>query len=203
MIQNTSQKGFIRQNFQKKVSGGFTIVETLVAITILIGVIVTPLYIASQGIGVTALARDQVIAAYLAQDAVEYVIAKKKQNTLESVLDSSSGVSWLNELDSSSCDSNDGCAIDTTYDHAGPLQVFPCMSSGCPPLKFNTATGAYGYDEGAEWIESRFTRKVVVMAVINSVDENEAVVAVTISWKNSFLQTKTFTIKTNIYNTVL
>ena len=182
---------------------GFTLVETLVAITVLMGAIVAPLYIASQGIGITALAREQVIAAYLAQDAVEYVIAKKKQNTLDSVLNPASGVEWLDELESTWA-SGDGCAIDTTYAHNGPLQVIACVSSGCPPLKFNNTTGAYGYDEGAQWAESRFTRKVIIAPSLNvGLEVFEAVLAVTISWKNSFLQTKTFTIKTNIYNTVL
>ncbi|MDP2704921.1 MAG: hypothetical protein U1D31_02135 [Patescibacteria group bacterium] len=197
-----AKKGLIHQNFQKKVSDGFTLVETLVAITVLMGAITAPLYIASQGIGITALARDQVIAAYLAQDAVEYVVAKKKQNTLDSVLNPSSGVEWLEELDSA-CTSSDGCAIDTTYTHTGPLQALACASSGCPPLKFNSTTGAYGYDEGAQWTDSRFTRTVVIVPLSTGATEDEAVVAVTISWKNSFLQTKTFTLKTNIYNTVL
>lgn len=203
MTHNKSQKGFTHQNFQKKVSGGFTLVETLVAITVLMGAIIAPLYIASQGIGITALARDQVIAAYLAQDAVEYVIAKKKQNTLDSVLNPSGGTEWLDELDGSSCMSINGCAIDTTYTHNGPLQVIACPSDGCPLLKFNGTTGAYGYDESAQWADSRFTRKVVIVPLSTGATEDEAVVAVTISWKNSFLQNKTFTIKTNIYNTVL
>lgn len=194
---HNKNNGFIPHHFLQKKSGeGFTLVETLVAIAVLVGVVAAPMFIASQGIKTAAFARDQVIAAYLAQDAVEFVIAKKKQNTLDEVLQISNGL--LFNLDV--CASPDGCVIDTTYPLI-PLQVEICFISGCPPLKFNSVTGAYGYNDAPDpqnWTESRFTRKIT----IDSLSNNEAVLAVTIFWRNTLIQ-KSFTIKTNIYKTVL
>ncbi|MEK7180595.1 MAG: type II secretion system protein [Patescibacteria group bacterium] len=195
MYQSNKNEEFIHQNFQKKVLGGFTLVETLVAISILLGSITAPMLIASRGISITALARDQVMAAYLAQDAVEYVMAKKKQNSLNEILGNSTG--WLLNLDTP-CGAPNGCIVDTLYDLVQPTPATACAAT-CSPLKFNNVTGAYGYGSGADWTDSRFTRKVV----ISSLNTHEAVLEVTIVWKNSVLVQKSFTIKTNIFDTVL
>jgi|SRR3989338_9213161 len=53
--------------------GGFTLVETLVAVTILTIAVVAPLYVASRAIVSSQIARDQLIASYLAQEGIEYV----------------------------------------------------------------------------------------------------------------------------------
>lgn len=52
---------------------GFTIVETLVAITILMIAIAGPLSIASKGLTGAITSRDQMIATYLAQESVEVI----------------------------------------------------------------------------------------------------------------------------------
>jgi Tfp pilus assembly protein PilV len=52
---------------------GFTIVETLVAVTILMISIAGPLTVANKGLLAAINAKDQMIASYLAQDAMEYV----------------------------------------------------------------------------------------------------------------------------------
>ena len=61
------------QNLQS----GFTLVEALVAITILIVGVIGPLSLAAQGIGDGIFARNQVAANYLAQEALEIVINKR------------------------------------------------------------------------------------------------------------------------------
>ena len=61
---------------------GFTLVETLVAISILLLAVTAPLTIAYQGIASTSFVRDQIIATYLAQDAIEAIITQKRQNSL-------------------------------------------------------------------------------------------------------------------------
>lgn|SRR5574343_620778 len=56
-------------NFKKDT--GFTIVETLVAITILMVAIAGPLTIAQRGLTASIYARDQVTASFYAQEAME------------------------------------------------------------------------------------------------------------------------------------
>ncbi len=52
---------------------GFTLVEALVAISILMVAIAAPMSLAQKGTGATEFSTDQMIATYLAQDAIEAV----------------------------------------------------------------------------------------------------------------------------------
>lgn len=52
---------------------GFTLIETMVAVTILTLAIAGPLYSASRAILAAQIARDQLVASYLAQEGIEYV----------------------------------------------------------------------------------------------------------------------------------
>ncbi len=52
---------------------GFTLIEVLVAVFILVTAVVVPLTISSKGIFYSNVVRDQSIASYLAQEAMEFV----------------------------------------------------------------------------------------------------------------------------------
>jgi prepilin-type N-terminal cleavage/methylation domain-containing protein len=62
---------FKKTNIQHK--RGFTIMETLVAILILLAVITGPLAFIQSGLRASFVARDQIVAFYLAQDAMEAI----------------------------------------------------------------------------------------------------------------------------------
>lgn len=63
-------------------SRGFTLVETLIAVSILSLALLPPVYTAYQSVVSANFAKDQMIASYLAQDAIDYIIAKKNQNII-------------------------------------------------------------------------------------------------------------------------
>lgn len=71
---------------------GFTILETLVAISILIIAITAPLAIIAQALRSSYYARDQVTAYYLAQEAVEFLRNKRDNTGLQGNLGSED---WL------------------------------------------------------------------------------------------------------------
>ena len=71
-----SQKSHIF-NPMRNSNAGFTLIESLVAISILLLSISAPLTIASKGLASSFFARDQITAFYLAQDAVEYIRDRK------------------------------------------------------------------------------------------------------------------------------
>lgn len=88
---------------------GFTIVETLVAITVLMIAIAGPLSVASRGLNAAVTARDQMTASFLAQESME-VIKNMRDNNV-SAYDLDGVTSWLAGYSnctpkSSPCDAN-------------------------------------------------------------------------------------------------
>lgn len=72
-MKSISMKKYIHKSTEK----GFTILETLVAITILVVSLTAPLTIVSQALRSSYYARDQVTAYFLAQEAVEFLRNKR------------------------------------------------------------------------------------------------------------------------------
>jgi prepilin-type N-terminal cleavage/methylation domain-containing protein len=60
--------------------GGFTLIETLVAIAVLMISIAGPLVVASKGLTSALFARDQLMASYLAQETVELIKNTRDNN---------------------------------------------------------------------------------------------------------------------------
>lgn len=167
----------LNQHLKQK-NTGFTLIETIVAIAVLALAITAPLTLAYRSINATNIARDQVVATFLAQDAMEYILAQRDFNRI-------SGGSWLDGLD---CDS--GCRIDTTEDFGGDGIS---TSSIDQVLKYSEDDG-YNYDSGTD---TKFSREIVFDAVSNNGDER--VVDVTVKW-NSGVLNREFTLTTHIFN---
>jgi len=112
---------------------GFTIVETLVAITVLMIAIAGPLVVSSKGLFGADIAKDQMTASYLAQESMEAV-----KNIRDNGL--TSGDSRLASLTgctiSSPCDAS---ALDT------PMIVH-CVSGACA---IGIEASGYGYGHSA------------------------------------------------------
>src|SRR5579872_5742052 len=88
---------------------GFTIIETLVAIAVLMIAIVGPLTIAEQALTQATFSKDQMIASYLAEDAMESIRNIRDNNLL-----TGNGTSWLSGL--SGCTASSLCGIETAPD---------------------------------------------------------------------------------------
>jgi Tfp pilus assembly protein PilV len=74
-----------------KFSKGFTLVETLVSISIFTVSILGLLSILSQGISDTGYAKQKMIAAYLAQEGIEYVRNMRDTYVLYDSVDAQTG----------------------------------------------------------------------------------------------------------------
>jgi prepilin-type N-terminal cleavage/methylation domain-containing protein len=65
-----------------KNNNGFTLIEALISIAILMLSVAAPLSLAGKGLIAADLAQRQIVAFYLAQDAIESLINKKTSNKL-------------------------------------------------------------------------------------------------------------------------
>ncbi len=174
----------------KKGTTGFTLIEAMVAISILSLSITGPLLIAQKGLESAIYAKDQITSFYLAQEAVEYVRNVRDTNRI-------TGASWLNGL--SSCLQSSGgeaCEIDarkTDFTASGAIQS--CSGGVCDFIHFDPASGLYGYGIGSA---TKFTRTI---AIDNRASAKEATVSVTIAWNtNLFSPPRTFTVKETLFN---
>ncbi|MEO7537524.1 MAG: prepilin-type N-terminal cleavage/methylation domain-containing protein [Candidatus Paceibacterota bacterium] len=133
-------------------SKGFTLVETLVAIAILMIAIVGPFYSIQQAITSSYTSRDQLIATSLAQEGAEYIYFVRDNNFL------TPGNTWTQGMDNCMVAAHpNGCTVDPTL-IANALQ--PC-NSACPVLNLNSSSQ---YTQGAG-APSRFTRTLKIAPV--------------------------------------
>jgi Tfp pilus assembly protein PilV len=175
------------KNSEIKLEKGFTIIETLVAITILMVAIVGPLTVAYKGLAAAVYARDQMIGSYLAQDAMEYIKNMRDNNLLL-------GQPWLNGL--SLCLSTGGgtCRIDTITG-----EVNSCLiGSTCSRLNLEDTSDS-GYTHTAAGSPSQFSRVVLITPSTNN-GGNEATVRVTVAWKNGTVNNNVV-IENRLFNT--
>ncbi|MDE1988425.1 MAG: prepilin-type N-terminal cleavage/methylation domain-containing protein [Patescibacteria group bacterium] len=164
---------------------GFTLVETLVAISILMVAVASPLTISQKGLASAIYAKDQIIASYLAQDAIEYLRNWSDQNV-------ASGAGWLDGI-TNKCASS--CAVDTRQLYLSENGIQTCPGSGCQLLKFG-ADNIYAYSVGGN--DSPFTRSVTVTPSLTQ-PNIEALITVTMSWKDKS-KDRNLVINTRIFN---
>lgn len=164
---------------------GFTLIEALVAISILLVSIAGPLTIAAKSLSSAVFARDQITAFYLTQEAIEFIKNKRDNNTLTSTYWLSGyGVSGV----SPDCTASNGCTVDIKNNN-----ISECPNGGCPSLRYNEITGFYSYE--AEGSITSFTRSIF----ITPITPDEISVEVRISW-NTGIFTRDFAVKGNIFN---
>lgn len=153
---------------------GFTIIESLFAISILILSLTGPMAFSQSGLRASFVSRDQITAFYLAQDAIEFVKNWRDNNVLDNR-------SWDNNF--SYC-STDYCSIDTfeaEYPYNGSSDgILDCGSdsTGCfngDPLKIDPNDSHLGHD-GEE--DSIFHRQIKM----KKINTGEIKITVEVKW---------------------
>ncbi len=162
---------------KSKHNKGFTLIETFVAVTILLLAVTGPLYLVTKGLAISRSVKGQITAAYLAQEAVEYIRNARDTNVL-------GGVNWLNGL--AVCVGGK-CVIDS------PEQNIASCGGACPVLKYNSASKLYGYNSGEDSIFRRETQ-------INKINPTrEAEIVVDVFWTEGS-NNRQFTVKEYLLN---
>ena len=139
--------------FTVKNNKGFTLVESMIAVTILTFAVAGPLYTASRALVAAEIARDKLTASYLAQEGVEYVRAMRDNEYLTAYQAGGGAISstaWNNFLNGSNAASITKCrAMTCTLDTyptvimgtGSGLSLQTCSGSSCTPLYL--ANGIY------------------------------------------------------------
>ncbi len=164
---------------------GFTLIETLVAVLLLTLSITGPLTLASKGLSAALIARDQMIAFYLAQEAVEYVHYVRDSNKLATA-------SWLTGLDN--CTTATGCYIDTT---AQPPTITVCSASGCPLINKHTSGGSTYFSYTAGTVTPQQFRRTILLSTPSTGEVTEEVLTVSVSWRAQSGVTRSISVSSN------
>lgn len=195
---------------------GFSLVETLVAITILLLVIIGPLTISSSSVRSSTFASEQVTAFFLAQEGAELALKGRDEFLLEYFLDSNSSPlvftptrpnpwadfkSTANGAKFASCFNSAGCKIGINTDTAGSLSsISSCSTIANCQIYLDTTSGVvrsrYTYNSAGTTL-TPFTRVIKFTAV--SLDEIS--VTSTVTWQSGFSRDQQqVVVQTSIFN---
>ncbi|MDO8522375.1 MAG: prepilin-type N-terminal cleavage/methylation domain-containing protein [bacterium] len=187
-LMQKSQRCSSHDSIRKSGKGGFTLVETLVAISLLTIAIVAPMTLTTQSLGSAYYARDQITAFHIAQEAIESVRHARDRNVLKNALGTT-----VNLLDGFPALNGDPFTVDTTNGDAMEL-----CSGTCQALR-KSNEGLYGYNPA--WNKTYFTRTVNATFVPES-NNDEVNVSVTVSWQTGSFNSRSFTISDNLFRWV-
>lgn len=207
--------------YKKQNNKGFTILETLVAIAIILIAITGPLDIIAHSLKASYYSRDEVTAFYLAQEAVEYARNQRDNNELDP---NKTVDNWLTGVTGNASDSVNclngadrprerACAL--VQDSSGHYSYVSCGSTcyndaGTYAIKKFGTTDVYGAGGSSGDLEdTNFTREIYFTNVLDgsagSIDgpgqsRNEVVLTVVVYWSNNFGSGNKFTITTHLFN---
>lgn len=171
---------------------GFTLVETLVAITVVLLAVMGPFQLVKDSLTTSYVARDQLIATALAEEGLEYVRSIRDNNYLYTVVNPATPRAWFYGLDGSTgpnCFLANGCVVDP------PQATVTACGGTCPVMNLGSDT-LYTQRSGVGYTATRFTRKVL-LEDIGTNREVKATVTVTFSTRHTPL---TITVTDTFYN---
>ncbi len=158
----------------------FTLLETLVAVAVLLMALLGPFSIAQQSLKSAYYARDQVTAFYLAQEGVEFVRAIRDQNYL-------AGNDWLEGI-GATC-TGVPCTVDF------PNFVYAaCPQGACAKVRLTETGGLFNHQSGEP---SPFTRSVLL--TMSPTNPDQVIVSVTLAWTSAGVP-RVFTLQERLFN---
>ncbi len=186
---------------------GFSLVETLVAITILLIVIVGPMTITSQTSRSSNFASEQVTAFFLAQEGIELVEKMRNDQQINHFLPTTHAaydaqpwtLGFANVLSNvSGCYASTGCGLYITDSDEGVVSIVNCDPTTQCLLRENTNPNARSqFVHGGGGTGTKFTRVVK----LTRENMNEVKVVSQVTWFSGNLRTsQDVTIETRLFN---
>lgn len=160
----------------------FTLIESLVAVTILTIAAAGPLFAASRAIVAAAIARDQLTASLLAQEGIEYTRYWRDAfywGAYQSDIPTATTVGWTNfvsYLSTTGCDTTSVSTHACTVDPQSQTYA-SCTIGSCAPLYLDTSSGMYT-QTATGGTKTKFTRTIQSYVI----SANEERIVSTVSW---------------------
>ncbi len=182
---------------------GFTIVETLIAVAVLLLVIAAPLTLAERSLASADSAEQEIVAVYLAQEAIEFVRNKRDSNVL-------AGASWLAGLESCTVSGagDPGCGVDPTNPESARDVALCGSANDTCRLWQNDGTrtgdeamkGLFGHPQNRQggengWRQTQYTR---VVSLVPAASGAEAEVRVALSWSTGGFGSRVLSVSDNL-----
>jgi len=189
-LQSIIEKIVFKRIMSPRHNSGFTLIETLVAVTVLTVAVAAPLSLAAQSLLAAFNARDQVTAFHLAQEAIETVRAQRDHNLLE-IVKTGNNIDWLSGLSVETRDLNGDIEtekpfkVDAIATNTGNnfIDCSGTLGTSCEYLLFNKTVGLYGHETGDA---SRFRRFVRITEVAGT-NKEEVIVRAEVQWRTGRL----------------
>jgi type II secretory pathway pseudopilin PulG len=186
-------KSYKSQVESYKFNGGFTVLESIVAILVLSLSISGVFSAVRQSLSQATIAKDEVRAFYLAQEAVEIIRSQRDANRLESIA-TNNVVPWLKgiaDVPSDPCFFGKVCRIDVVG--TGGTFFHPCGYGwdSCEEIRQDSSTNIYAYSGNLTGLKREIQ--------IEQVNSDEVIITVRVSWKKGLL-TYEFKAKTHLFN---
>ncbi len=186
--------------FERSHSRGFTLVETLVAVSILSLSILAGFTAVQSSLRNSGLSKDQVTAFFLAQEAIEFIKNIRDENALTNL--GGTPTNWLNRLAedaSDPCWFGNVCRVDPyqyAISSASAIAFCGTTVGSCPVLNQSisgSTIGLFGYTAG--WIATRFKREIQ----FQSISSDQVYITVTITWNMGAIP-QTFQVRQLLFN---
>lgn len=189
---------FLKKNTINKFKRGFSLVETLIAISIFSIAISSMMVVLGNGIVNTNYAKRKAIASFLATEGIETI--RNLRDTYDQYSLSPDGwVDFRDRLTIAQCEANQhGCYFDIEKDINGfvgydlfdpanrPSPLFniyigPCALVGCSEILYDTSNGKYTYTANGSLTVPTGMFRTIKMEV-NRINPDEVKIISTVYW---------------------
>lgn len=183
-------------------STGFSLVETLVAITVLLVLIVGPMSVTVRSTRSATLATEQATAYFLAQEGLE-LAQKVRDDLLLAYLDNNSVDAWTQFTDDSGgtladCYQSGGCGLVISDDDTGTVDVVDCAGDACAIYRNdaeNSDRARFAHDDS--YSDTPYTREITLEAI----GAREVKVSSKVTWRTgSINSSQEVTVDTYLFN---
>lgn len=189
------------QTLKENTDRGFTLIEVLIAVVIFSTAVAGLLLIVGTGIGDVNMAKNRLVANYLAQEGIEIMRFKRDHFT---ETNPSGGWSQFQTLLNTVCTQANPCGVSAIRPLDPPIDCGPNNPTNCTIVEdrnSSTATGAYtslGDPGSSGWPQTIYTRKIYLETPQNN--SNDAyIIHSSVTWSQG-TGTYTTSMSETIYN---